>query len=173
MLSAEICAGRSKARIPWSKIQEAQDDFIDPEHLPEGIRITQFHHLRQEEAESILNHWVARQAAGATIFQFKKTERVTRRGKQASASPDEEQASASANEEQAPASADEEQAKGNADEGLSAQVRGDVAEDPHGVSCFPSMVTVNTDFLIHLNLCSPSLSVNPATRITLKLPENE
>jgi hypothetical protein len=62
-----------------------QDDFIDPIYLPEGIRLTQFHHFRKDDANMLLQHWTTRKDAGAVVFRFKSTARAAYRGKRAPA----------------------------------------------------------------------------------------
>lgn len=64
--------GKGKGRIPWAKLKAAQDDFIDPKYLPKNLILEQFHHLRQDDVNAMLNHWAERQAAGEVPFQFKK-----------------------------------------------------------------------------------------------------
>ena len=58
-------------------------------YLPEGVQLTQYHHIRRGDAEAILKHWDVRQAAGATPFYFKNTEDLNaqRRVKRAEAAP--------------------------------------------------------------------------------------
>ncbi|KAN0139708.1 hypothetical protein V8E53_002370 [Lactarius tabidus] len=51
-------------RVPWAKLQEAQDHFILPEYLPDDCTLTQYHHIHIDNANSILKHWTQRQAAG-------------------------------------------------------------------------------------------------------------
>ncbi|KAF8272278.1 hypothetical protein EI94DRAFT_1697618 [Lactarius quietus] len=38
-----------KGRIPWARLSEAPDDFILPKYLPNGITLTQYHHIRVED----------------------------------------------------------------------------------------------------------------------------
>ena len=63
-------------------MQDSQADYILPEYLLEDITLTQFHHMRVENINSILHHWTQRQAAGEIPFRFKKADR---QGKRASA----------------------------------------------------------------------------------------
>ena len=63
--------GSSKGRIPWARIKAAQGDFILPQYLPNGITLTQYHHIRVNDANALLQHWTQRQAAGEITFRFK------------------------------------------------------------------------------------------------------
>lgn len=40
--------------------------------MPKGVALKQYYHLRREEVNSILEHWVQRQAAGKVPFRFRK-----------------------------------------------------------------------------------------------------
>ncbi|KAH9009879.1 hypothetical protein EDB85DRAFT_1902660 [Lactarius pseudohatsudake] len=59
-----------------SVLREAQGDFIATEYLPEGVTLTQYHHLRLEDANALLKHWIQRQAAGKVQFHFKKVQKA-------------------------------------------------------------------------------------------------
>jgi hypothetical protein len=84
---------KTKARVPWAKLRDARDDFIDPEYLPEDVQISQFHHIRLDEANTILEHWTTRKAAGAIPFRFKdEVEKAAHRRKQAPVPTEEAQA---------------------------------------------------------------------------------
>ncbi|KAN0136928.1 hypothetical protein V8E53_005369 [Lactarius tabidus] len=67
----EITAGGHKGRVPWAKLQEARDEFILPKYLPDDFTLTQYHHICINDADSLLRHWMQRQAAGEIPFQFK------------------------------------------------------------------------------------------------------
>ncbi|KAH9016604.1 hypothetical protein EDB84DRAFT_1567173 [Lactarius hengduanensis] len=75
-----IAVGGGKGRVPWAKLQEAQDNFIAAKYLPNGITLTQYHHIRLEDANSLLKHWTQRQAAGEVPFRFKKMDKACRHG---------------------------------------------------------------------------------------------
>jgi hypothetical protein len=75
---SDISLGK-KGRIPWAKIENSRDDYIDPKFLPEGITLKQFHHLRVKDATSILEHWMNRRAKGKTPFRFKEMDKSARR----------------------------------------------------------------------------------------------
>jgi hypothetical protein len=121
---------RNKARVPWEKLQGAQDDLIDPMYLSEGIQLKQFHHIRQDEANAILKYWDTRQAAGATPFCFKSTDKATFHGKRASASADEAQAQEDGDPQ--------ENGNGNLDDNeLFSQGGGDAAGNACSVSRLP------------------------------------
>ncbi|KAH9030878.1 hypothetical protein EDB85DRAFT_2146392 [Lactarius pseudohatsudake] len=49
-------------------------------YLPNGITLTQYHHIRLEDANSLLKHWTQRQAAGEVPFRFKKMDKAGRHG---------------------------------------------------------------------------------------------
>ncbi|KAH9012500.1 hypothetical protein EDB85DRAFT_2158986 [Lactarius pseudohatsudake] len=73
-----IAAGGGKRRVPWAKLREAQGDWIAAEYLPEGVTLTQYHHIRLDDANSLLKHWIQRQAASEIPFRFKKLDKVDR-----------------------------------------------------------------------------------------------
>ena len=66
-----IAEGTGKGRIPWARIKAAKGDFILPQYLLDGITLTQYHHIRLNDAYALLQHWTQRQAAGETPFWFK------------------------------------------------------------------------------------------------------
>ena len=68
-----MSTGRGKGHIPWTWLQQSQSDYILDEYLPPGIILTQYHHIRSGDANALLQHWTARQAAGEIPFRFKKT----------------------------------------------------------------------------------------------------
>ncbi|KAI9433116.1 hypothetical protein H4582DRAFT_2082572 [Lactarius indigo] len=74
----QIAAGGSKGRVPWARIHEAQGDFIAAEYLPEGVTLTQYHHIRLHDANSLLKHWIQRRAASEIPFRFKKVDKANR-----------------------------------------------------------------------------------------------
>lgn len=39
--------------------------------MPDGVDLQQYHHLRQNDVNSILEHWASRQAAGKIPFRFR------------------------------------------------------------------------------------------------------
>jgi hypothetical protein len=47
--------------------------------------LTQYHHIRLEDANTLLQHWTQRQASGEIPFRFKNNPKVDRGGKRASA----------------------------------------------------------------------------------------
>ncbi|KAI9431798.1 hypothetical protein H4582DRAFT_2084465 [Lactarius indigo] len=73
-----IAAGGCKGRVPWARIHAAQGDFIAAEYLPEGVTLTQYHHIRLDDANSLLKHWIQRRAAGEIPFRFKKVDKANR-----------------------------------------------------------------------------------------------
>jgi hypothetical protein len=81
---SEISVGGGNAKIPWKTVEKDQDAFIDPKYLPEGVCVTQVHHLVQHDTDAILKHWDDRRKAGDVPFRFKKVGRQRRGGKQAS-----------------------------------------------------------------------------------------
>ena len=68
---SEIASAGGKGRIPWAQLRENQDNFILPEYLPDGYTLTQYHHIRLEDANALLKHWTQRQASGEVPFRFK------------------------------------------------------------------------------------------------------
>jgi len=40
--------------------------------LPKDVVIKQFHHIRQDDVNTLLEHWTSRQAAGKVPLRFKK-----------------------------------------------------------------------------------------------------
>ncbi|KAH9009917.1 hypothetical protein EDB83DRAFT_2530998 [Lactarius deliciosus] len=79
----EMASEGRKARIPWARVREAQQDYILDMYLPAGVTLTQFHHIRLGDANALLKHWTTRQAAGQTPFRFKKGDKNSRRSKAA------------------------------------------------------------------------------------------
>lgn len=84
MQISDIAEGGGKGRIPWARMKEAQGDFILPQYLPNGITLTQYHHIRLDDANALLQHWTQRQAAGEIPLRFKNNFKADRRGLRAS-----------------------------------------------------------------------------------------
>ena len=84
MQISEIAEGGSKGRIPWARIKEAQGNFILPKYLPDGITLTQYHHIHLDDANDLLQHWTQRQAAGEIPLEFKNNIKADHRGTWAS-----------------------------------------------------------------------------------------
>ena len=70
-------------RIPWDRLMEDQDKFIDPEYLPVGLHLLPNHHLRKEFIKAILKHWTEREAEGKISLRFNKVDKADRCRKQA------------------------------------------------------------------------------------------
>ncbi|KAF8266975.1 hypothetical protein EI94DRAFT_1802293 [Lactarius quietus] len=68
----QMASGGGKGRIPWTQLCQAQGDYVLQEHLPAGVTLTQYHHIRLGDANALLQHWMTRQAAGLIPFCFKK-----------------------------------------------------------------------------------------------------
>ncbi|KAF8266107.1 hypothetical protein EI94DRAFT_1701992 [Lactarius quietus] len=84
----KVVAGGSKGRIPWVRLSEAPDDFILPQYLPNGITLTQYHHICVKDADALLKHWTQRQAAREILFRFKNGVNTNRCGKKVSVNDD-------------------------------------------------------------------------------------
>ena len=84
MQISEIVEGGGKGRIPWARMKEAQDDFILSKYLPNGIILMQYHHIRLDDANALLQHWMQRQAAREIPLQFKNNIKANCCGTQAS-----------------------------------------------------------------------------------------
>ena len=74
--------GTLRGRVPWTDIQRARDEYINPEYLPKNVTLKQFHHLRQKDVDAILMHWIGRQASGMVPLRFKKVDKATRKDHQ-------------------------------------------------------------------------------------------
>jgi hypothetical protein len=61
---------------------EGVNEYIDPEHLPEGIKLVECHHLISDDIEAIVKHWITRKAAGKVPLIFKKVHKRVRHRKQ-------------------------------------------------------------------------------------------
>ena len=73
---SEISVGGGNIKIPWKMVEKDQDAFIDPKYLPEGVHVTQVHHIVQHDADAILQHWDNRRQAGEVPFRFKKVNQL-------------------------------------------------------------------------------------------------
>ena len=67
-----MSTGNRKARVPWAELQRAREEYILSKYLPTQVVLKQYYHLRQIDVNSILRHWVRRQAAGMVPLYFKK-----------------------------------------------------------------------------------------------------
>ena len=76
----EMSTGNRKARVPWAELQRARGEYISSKYLPMQVSLRQYYHLRQGDVDSILRHWVRRQAAGMVPFCFKKVTKATPQG---------------------------------------------------------------------------------------------
>src|SRR5229473_1810042 len=68
----------------WTEIQRDRDSYIKPKYLPEGVVLKQYYHLHREDVDSILEHWVRRQAAGKVPFCFRKMANAIQQNERAS-----------------------------------------------------------------------------------------
>jgi hypothetical protein len=127
-------------------MEKSQDDYINPKYLPEGITLKQFHHLKAEDATSILAHWMKRRDKGKVPFRFKKIDKATQR-KQANS----DSGGACSREEELPEEDEETQVQKNSkiegkvdDSTESCNVdegHGGASESPSRVSWFPKYVS--------------------------------
>ena len=85
-----ISVGGGNVKIPWKMVEKDEDAFINPKYLPEGVCMTQVHHLVQHNTNAILKHWDNRQKAGNVPFHFRKVGQQCTSGKQASVPTDSE-----------------------------------------------------------------------------------
>ena len=69
-------------RVPWARLEQAQEEYIENEYLPSGIRLRQFHHMRADVINALLQHWSERQAAGKIPFRFQNFGRIRPRAMQ-------------------------------------------------------------------------------------------
>ncbi|KAH9173118.1 hypothetical protein EDB89DRAFT_2069116 [Lactarius sanguifluus] len=67
-MASEGCKGR----ILWTRVHEAQQDYILDKYLPASVTLTQYHHIHLGDTNALLQHWTTRQAAGQIPFCFKK-----------------------------------------------------------------------------------------------------
>lgn len=79
----EISTGAGKGRVPWTELQRAQGDYIEPKYLPKEVTLKQYYHLCQDEVNALLDHWTQRQAAGEVPFSFRKAVKAIRQKKRA------------------------------------------------------------------------------------------
>jgi hypothetical protein len=77
LLDISLGSGKGKGRVPWSRLQRAQGDYIKPKYLPKHVAIRQYYHLRQGEVNAILEHWAKRQDSGKIPFRFRKASKET------------------------------------------------------------------------------------------------
>ena len=63
---------KGKRRVPWTELEKAQDEYINPKYLPKQVALKQYYHLRQKDVNNILEHWTMRQAAGRAPLHFRK-----------------------------------------------------------------------------------------------------
>ena len=63
---------KGKQRVPWTELEKARDEYIDPKYLPKQVALKQYYHLRQKDINNILEHWTTRQAAGRAPLCFRK-----------------------------------------------------------------------------------------------------
>jgi hypothetical protein len=73
----DISSGKRKRRVPWTQLQKALVDYIEPKYLPEQVTLKQYYHLSQVDVNSMLKHWTRRQAAGKVPFCFRKVAKAT------------------------------------------------------------------------------------------------
>jgi hypothetical protein len=73
-----MSTGAGKGRVPWTELERARDDYIEPEYLPKQVALKQYYHIRQDEANAMIDHWTQRQAAGKVPLRFKKVVKATR-----------------------------------------------------------------------------------------------
>jgi hypothetical protein len=59
--------GRGKQRVPWTELQRAQNEYIEPEYLPKQVTLKQYYHLHRDYVSAILEHWTWRQDLHANI----------------------------------------------------------------------------------------------------------
>ncbi|KAH9170156.1 hypothetical protein EDB89DRAFT_1908025 [Lactarius sanguifluus] len=78
-MASEGCKGR----IPWTRVHEAQQDYILDKYLPASVTLTQYHHIHLGDANTLLQHWTTRQAAGQIPFRFKKGDKNSWQSKEA------------------------------------------------------------------------------------------
>ena len=112
--------------------------------MPNGVTLTQYHHLRREDADALLKHWTQRQAAGEIPFRFKKVDKADLRGKRASAVNDNaptgvepkdqsEGGTQDAHKDQEQRSEAQGDGEGSVDEGHDGHRQGDATVNPSGV----------------------------------------
>jgi hypothetical protein len=72
-----MVSGGGKGRIPWARLQKAQGNYVLDEYLPAGVTLVQYHHIHLQDANSLLQHWTARQVAGQITFRFKMVDNTS------------------------------------------------------------------------------------------------
>ena len=113
------------------QLRQAQGDYILDEYLPAGITLTQYHHIRLAEANSLLQHWTTRQAAGQIAFRFKKMNTTSRQHKPASTEGGvSDDVPRGAKKAQAQGCDSDSQGDGEGSDGNDAQTGRNTAEDP-------------------------------------------
>jgi hypothetical protein len=65
-----------KGRVLWSKLQEAPGDYILAKYLLNGVTLTQFHHIRLQDVNALLEHWGLWQAAREIVLRFKNVDKT-------------------------------------------------------------------------------------------------
>jgi hypothetical protein len=168
---SEMASGGGKGRIPWARLQKAQGDYVLDEYLPTGVTLAQYHHIRLQDANSVLQHWTARQVAGQIAFRFKTVDDTSFWSKSA---PREGNISAdigSGNgEKEDPDGARKVQAQGGGKRSAAEGEGDDTAEDPG-----PSRVSSQRRVIYPLvNFSIHSLAVNVVlvAQQLIKLPRN-
>jgi len=68
----EMSTSTGKGRVPWAELQRAWGDYIEAKYLPKDVALKQYNHLRQEDVNTILKHWMWRKADSEVPFLFKK-----------------------------------------------------------------------------------------------------
>lgn len=58
--------------MPWKKLEENVNDFIDGEYLPHGATIQDPEKMSGADRTAILEHWQRRQALGQVPLQFRQ-----------------------------------------------------------------------------------------------------
>jgi hypothetical protein len=69
-------------------LQRAQDEYIDPIYLPEGVILKQFYHICEGPIKAILEQWTQEQDSGNIPLKFKKAIKDKRATKEADANVD-------------------------------------------------------------------------------------
>ena len=149
----EIATNSGRGRIPWVLLKEAQDNFVLPEYLPNGFILTQYHHIRLEDTNTLLQHWTQRQESGEIPFQFKNNPKANKCGKRA------------LEDVNAPTLAGpthQQGTSGRQEQGSNGQDQGDSEDIAHNVRWFP---------LMHLTTNKTSTSVNLTTTPISKVPK--
>jgi hypothetical protein len=123
--------------------------------LPNDIALTQYYHIRLEDANALLRHWTQRQAAGEIPFRFKKVDKADRQGKGAEGEDDASTGvgprdQENVQEDQEPAGETQGDGGGSAGDVPDKQRQGDTSGGPSGVS----------ELLTHSDgRCSPHVAI--------------